>query len=152
MKDENKIKQFGDVFLAEDMARYDLDNNLFLLPGDSLNYSIERRDKRLWLNATIGGLPRHPSQLYEAASYLIIFLLLMFVYFTYEKRLKDGFLFGIFLLLVFASRFFIEFLKENQESFEDAMSLNMGQILSIPFVIIGLLLIIWKWPRKELTN
>lgn len=152
VKDENKIKQFGDVLLAEDMARYDLDNNVFLLPGDSLNYSIERRDKRLRLNATIGGLPRHPSQLYEAASYLFIFLLLMFVYFSYEKRLKDGFLFGIFLMLIFASRFFIEFLKENQESFEDTMSLNMGQILSIPFVIIGLLLIIWKWPRKELTH
>ncbi len=152
IKDENKIKQFGDNLLADDLTRYDLDNNVFLLPADSLNYSIERKNNHLWLNATIGGMPRHPSQLYEAASYLLIFLLLLYVFFTYEKRLKDGFLFGIFLFLVFASRFFIEFLKENQESFEDAMSLNMGQILSIPFVIIGLLLIVWKWPRKELTS
>jgi len=65
-----------------------------------------------------------------------------------DKKLRDGFIFGVFLVLVFASRFFIEFIKENQESFEDSMSLNMGQILSVPFVIIGLVLIIWKWPKN----
>jgi phosphatidylglycerol:prolipoprotein diacylglycerol transferase len=148
VRDENKVKPFGDYLLAEDINRYNYDNNVFLLHGDSLNYKIERRDKRLWLSATIGGMPRHPSQIYEATCYLIIFLLLFYVFHTYEKRLKDGFLFGIFLFLVFTARFFIEFLKENQETFEDAMSLNMGQILSIPFVIVGLALIIWKWPKK----
>jgi phosphatidylglycerol:prolipoprotein diacylglycerol transferase len=148
VKDENKVRQFGDYLLKEDLARYDYDNNVFLLRGDSLNYKVENRGKRLWLSAQIGGMPRHPSQLYEAASYLFIFLLLLYIFYAYEKRLKNGFIFGIFLFLVFGARFFIEFLKANQESFEDSMSLNMGQLLSIPFVIIGLTLIIWKWPKQ----
>lgn len=149
IKDENKIKQFGDYLLADDMTRYDFDNNVFLLHGDSLNYKVERKDRTLYLTAQIGGLPRHPSQIYEAASYLFIFLLLLYIFYGLNKRLRDGFIFGVFLLLVFAARFFIEFLKENQESFEDTMSLNMGQLLSIPFVITGLALIIWKWPKKS---
>ena len=150
VKDENRVRQFGDYLLADDLIRYEYDNNVFLLHGDSLNYKVDHKDKRLWLTATIGVLPRHPSQLYEAASYLLIFLLLLSIFYAYEKRLRDGFIFGVFLFLVFASRFFIEFIKENQESFEDVMSLNMGQLLSIPFVIIGLFLIIWKWPKKLL--
>ncbi len=148
VKDENRVRQFGDYLLADDLSRYEYDNNVFLLHGDSLNYKVEHRDKRLWLSATIGGMPRHPSQIYEAASYLFIFLLLLYIFYAFEKRLKDGFIFGVFLFLVFSSRLFIEFIKENQESFEDSMSLNMGQLLSIPFVIIGLALIIWKWPKK----
>jgi phosphatidylglycerol:prolipoprotein diacylglycerol transferase len=151
IKDENKVRQFGDYLLTEDLTRYDLDNNVFLLLGDSLNYQVERRDKRLYLSAQIGGLPRHPSQLYEATSYLFIFLLLLFIFYKYEKIHRDGFIFGVFLFLVFTARFFIEFLKENQESFEDTMSLNMGQLLSIPLIIIGLTLIIWKWPKKLTT-
>jgi len=75
-------------------------------------------------------------------------LVLLFIFYVYEKRLRDGFIFGMFLFLVFAARFVIEFLKQNQESFEDAMSLNMGQLLSIPFVVVGLALIVLKWPKK----
>jgi len=55
----------------------------------------------------------------------------------------------MFLILVFSARFIIEFLKQNQESFEDALTLNMGQILSIPFVIGGIVLIVLKWPKNE---
>jgi prolipoprotein diacylglyceryl transferase len=148
VKDENKVRQFGDIILPDDMARYNFDNNVFLLQNYSLNYKVERKDKRFWLSAKIGGLPRHPSQIYEAACYLFIFLLLLYIFYAFDKRLRDGFIFGMFLFLVFASRFFIEFLKQNQESFEDTMKLNMGQLLSIPFVIIGLALIILKWPKK----
>jgi phosphatidylglycerol:prolipoprotein diacylglycerol transferase len=151
IKDENQVKPFGEYLLADDLTRYNYDNNIFLLHGDSLNYNLKQRDNRLWLSAQIGGLPRHPSQLYEATCYLLIFLILMFIYYTYEKRLRDGFIFGVFLFLVFTARFFIEFLKENQEAFENSMSLNMGQLLSIPFIIIGLTLIFWKWPKKSPT-
>jgi phosphatidylglycerol:prolipoprotein diacylglycerol transferase len=148
VKDENKARQFGEFILPDDLTRYDYDNNVFLLKGDSLNYKVGRKDKRLFLTAQIGGIPRHPSQIYEAASYLFIFLVLLFIFYVYEKRLRDGFIFGMFLFLVFAARFVIEFLKQNQESFEDAMSLNMGQLLSIPFVVVGLALIVLKWPKK----
>jgi prolipoprotein diacylglyceryl transferase len=151
IKDENVAKRFGDINLHNDLTRYDFDRNVFLLQEDSLNYKIERRDRRLWLRTQIGGLPRHPSQIYEAVTYLFIFLLLLYIFYRYEKRLRNGFIFGMFLFLVFAARFFIEFLKQNQESFEDSMSLNMGQILSIPFVIAGLSLIILKWPKNKGT-
>jgi hypothetical protein len=149
VKDENRAREFGDVLLPGDLARYDLDGNVFLLPGDSLQYSIERKDKRLVLNALIGGLPRYPSQIYEAVSYFIIFLILAGLFYALGERLRNGYIFGMFLFLVFAARFFIEFLKQNQETFEDGMSLNMGQLLSIPFAIAGLVLVFYKWPLKR---
>jgi prolipoprotein diacylglyceryl transferase len=86
-------------------------------------------------------IPRHPSQLYEAIAYLIIFFVLWKLYQTRDLQLKKGFLFGLFLLLVFSARFLIEFTKENQEAFEKALPINMGQILSLPFVLAGAYLI-----------
>jgi prolipoprotein diacylglyceryl transferase len=82
-------------------------------------------------------LPRHPAQLYEAIAYFCFFLVTMYLYKNYSKKLHRGFFFGLCLTLIFTFRFFIEFLKENQVNFEDGMTLNMGQWLSIPFIIIG---------------
>lgn len=82
-------------------------------------------------------LPRHPAQLYEAIAYFLLFLVMMYLYKNYSKKLHRGFFFGLCLTEIFTFRFFIEFLKENQVNFEDSMTLNMGQWLSIPFVIIG---------------
>ena len=82
-------------------------------------------------------LPRHPAQLYEAIAYFLLFLVMMYLYKNYSKKLHRGFFFGLCLTAIFTFRFFVEFLKENQVSFENNMSLNMGQWLSIPFVIIG---------------
>jgi prolipoprotein diacylglyceryl transferase len=82
-------------------------------------------------------IPRHPTQLYEAICYLIIFFVLWNIYNKHGLQLKKGFLFGLFLVLVFSVRFLMEFLKENQEVFENALPINMGQILSIPFIIVG---------------
>lgn len=90
----------------------------------------------------VDNVPRHPAQLYEAISYGIIFF---FVYFIYRKnifRIGKGFYFGISLLLIFIMRILIEFIKVDQVEFEQGMSLNMGQILSIPFVLMGLFFII----------
>lgn len=82
--------------------------------------------------------PRHPGQLYEAIAYFVLFLIMMYLYKNYSKKLHRGFFFGLCLAAIFTFRFFIEFVKENQESFEDGMMLNMGQWLSIPFIIIGI--------------
>jgi prolipoprotein diacylglyceryltransferase len=101
------------------------------------------------LSTKIDTVPRHPSQIYESLSYLLIFFILVFLYYTLQKRLREGFILGMFLLLVFLARFLIEFLKQNQESFEDAYTINMGQILSIPFILIGITLVLLKWPRNE---
>ncbi len=87
-------------------------------------------------------IAKHPTMIYEAICYLITFGLLMYFYYK-TKDLKDrlGFQTGVFLVGVFLTRFLIEFIKENQEAFESGMSLNMGQILSIPFALAGAWLI-----------
>ncbi|WP_430810087.1 MULTISPECIES: prolipoprotein diacylglyceryl transferase [unclassified Carboxylicivirga] len=82
-------------------------------------------------------LPKHPTQLYEAFCYLITFIVVFFTYWKTKAKEKQGLIFGIFLIGIFASRFFIEFVKENQEAFEESMTFNMGQLLSVPFVIAG---------------
>lgn len=89
-------------------------------------------------------IPRHPTQLYEAFSYLLIFGVLMLIYKKMTKEKSNGLIFGVLLVLVFSARFIIEFFKENQVGFEDGMTINMGQILSIPFIIVGLILIFMK--------
>lgn len=93
-------------------------------------------------------IPRHPTQLYEAFAYLMIFVILFSMYKSEKIKKASGLLFGTFLALLFLARFLIEFFKENQESFENTMLINMGQILSIPFILIGLTLIFWKWKRQ----
>ncbi len=82
-------------------------------------------------------LPRHPTQLYEALSYLISFLILLGIYIFKKANIKKGLLLGWLFILVFGSRFFIEFVKIEQVDFEKGMFINMGQILSIPFVLTG---------------
>ncbi len=88
-------------------------------------------------------IPRHPTQLYEAFSYVLIFGILMLIY-KKKKEKSNGLILGVGLVLIFLARFIIEFFKENQVGFEDGMTINMGQILSIPFVIIGLVLMFYK--------
>lgn len=83
-------------------------------------------------------IPRHPAQLYESICYLVIFIILFFTYKKYKTKTPKGLLLGIFLVSVFGMRFMIEFVKENQVAFESAMFINMGQILSIPFILTGI--------------
>lgn len=96
-------------------------------------------------------IPRHPTQLYEAFSYLLIFAILYFLYQYKIFKKGNGVIFGCFLVLLFTARFCIEYFKENQESFENQMPINMGQLLSIPFIVTGLILIAWVLnPGKRL--
>lgn len=81
--------------------------------------------------------PRHPAQLYESVSYLIIFLILWYLYWKTEKRFKVGYIFGLFLVLLWTVRFFIEFIKEPQVEERATWLLNTGQWLSVPFIIAG---------------
>lgn len=94
-------------------------------------------------------IPRHPTQLYEAFSYLLIFGTLMYIYRNKNIKKPKGLIFGLCLVLVFLARFIIEFFKENQVGFEDSMTINMGQILSIPFIIIGLILMFIRKPSVQ---
>lgn len=93
-------------------------------------------------------VPKHPTQLYEALSYLATFGILMWMYWKTEARTKIGLLSGVFFIMVFAARFFIEYIKEDQEAFEATMALNMGQWLSIPFILGGVALVVWAVKSK----
>ncbi len=88
-------------------------------------------------------VPKHPTQIYEALSYLLIFFYLRWVYYRRDGKVPEGLLFSLFLILIFTARFFIEFIKEPQEAFEQALPLDMGQILSIPFILAGVALLIY---------
>lgn len=94
--------------------------------------------------------PRHPTQIYEGLSYLLLFVFLIRYYYKNEGKTKNGLIFGIFLTVLFTIRFLIELLKEPQANFESGMILNMGQILSIPFIIGGIIII--SLTRKKLNN
>lgn len=97
----------------------------------------------------VDNIPRHPAQLYEAISYFLIFLIIFIIYKTKNIKLGNGFFFGLAITLIFAMRILIEFVKINQVEFEEGMKLNMGQILSIPFIIIGMYFVLINLMKKE---
>lgn len=95
--------------------------------------------------------PSHPTQLYEAAIYLLVFAVCMWLYWKRDAQKREGLIFGVAMVMIFGGRFLVEFVKNDQVGFEESMTLNMGQWLSIPFVIIGIASIVYsfKQPIKE---
>lgn len=87
-------------------------------------------------------VPKHPTQIYEALSYLVTFGVIQYMYWKTKAKDYLGLLVGVFFTMVFTARFLVEFIKEDQEAFEATMALNMGQWLSIPFIITGIVLIV----------
>ncbi len=85
----------------------------------------------------VDSMPRHPGQLYEAIAYAILFGLMWYLHKRMPEKIGSGWYFGLCLTYIFTFRFFIEYTKEIQEAFEATLPIDMGQILSIPFVIIG---------------
>lgn len=102
-------------------------------------------------HALYEGQACHPTQLYEAFCYLALFGLLMWMYWRKNAQCRPGLIFGTFLVGIFLPRFFIEFIKNDQADFEAGMLLNMGQLLSIPFVLVGLFFIIRAFMRPKVT-
>lgn len=90
----------------------------------------------------VDSVPRHPAMLYEALVYLLTFILLRYLYTKEYVRSRTGILFGTMCICIFGSRIVLEFFKENQVAFENALPINMGQVLSVPFVILGIYLIV----------
>ena len=123
----------------------------FVRMGNLMNSEILGKPSELpWaiIFSRVDNVPRHPAQLYEAFSYLLIFLLLAYVYKVKNEKLKDGFLFGLFLLLIFSVRFMVEFVKMKQAAYESGISLTTGQDLSVPFLIVGVGLMVWSMRKK----
>ncbi len=110
----------------------------------SLPWGIEFVRDRLYDSNTGELLPtvaRHPTQLYEAISYILIFVFLFSFYRKRHLKVRDGYIFGVFMILLFSARFFIEFVKNDQVAFEAGMQFNMGQLLSLPFILAGVAMI-----------
>lgn len=107
-----------------------------------------------WQNGAdpIYTLPSHPTQIYESLCYLALFGLLMWMYWKRNDEERPGLMLGVFLVVLFVARFLIEFIKNPQEEFEQEMTLNMGQLLSIPFILVGVFFIIRAYvlPRKTI--
>ncbi len=104
--------------------------------------------------ASVDNIPRHPAQLYEAIAYFFIFAFMIVLYKTKRATLRHGFFFGLVLVLLFVVRLVLEFLKEDQVDFEKGMSFNMGQLLSLPYIAVGIGFILyglWKTKRLQAT-
>lgn len=99
--------------------------------------------------AKIDQLPRHPAQLYEAFSYLAILFILLFIYIRTKKTPAPALLTGVFLSLTFSARFMIETVKVKQAAYSSELAINTGQLLSIPFILVGLGLIIWSLTKRH---
>lgn len=88
------------------------------------------------------GIPCHPTQIYEALAYLALFGLLMWMYWKKDAERRPGLIFGVFFVWLFTARFLIEYLKNPQVEFEENMTYNMGQLLSLPFILAGVVMIV----------
>lgn len=116
----------------------------------SLPWGFEFVRSREW-HHSYEGIACHPTQIYEALAYFALFGLLMWMYWKKNSEERPGLIFGVFLTWLFSARFIIEFIKNPQEDFERDMLLNMGQLLSIPFIIAGVVIIIISLHRKRLN-
>jgi phosphatidylglycerol---prolipoprotein diacylglyceryl transferase len=139
--------------LMQYRARDLLSNRLYEFfdeSSDRLNYEVAtQKDGTIGARINTFGIARHPAQLYESISSLLLFVLLFMIWYRYKQNLPTGLIFGLFMVILWSLRFAYEFLKEPQESFEQDLPLFMGQILSIPMVIVGIIILIYSFRNKN---
>jgi prolipoprotein diacylglyceryl transferase len=125
---------------------------VFIRLGNLFNseiYGVETSLPWAIIFERIDNIPRHPAQLYEAIAYVAIFILLLTLYRRSDKSTLPGFIFAIFLLTVFSARFGIEFVKDKQAAYAIDYWVNTGQLLSIPFILAGCVLLILTRRRPK---
>lgn len=159
---------FGIIFSAYLYSRKSKENLLWLFDrlavvvplasfliriGNLMNSEIIGIESNLpfaFVFTQIDNVPRHPAQLYEAIFYFGLFLVMYWLWKNKRTQLGSGFSLGLLCVALFLLRFFVEFIKENQVDFENSLTLNMGQILSIPFVLFGVYMM-WR-SKKHLPS
>lgn len=141
---EADIKKFIEGNLALSLASLAEEEEAHISFGrdESPTYDLKSTNGSYVATIQLAGIARHPAQLYEALSCVVIFLGLFLIWNLKREKTPEGIIFGIFLIVLFGLRFLYEFLKENQVDFEDTLSLNMGQILSIPLILAGVVILI----------
>ncbi len=146
---EKEIKAFVEGGIKKTIER---EYNEHIVYAEHPPIKIEKLEGEKAQKVTVGiwGVPRHPSQLYEAISSFLLFLFLFFgVYNRKREKTPEGRIFGFFVVILFSLRFIYEYFKEPQVEFEQTMSYNMGQLLSIPLIIAGLFVLINSYRKKN---
>ena len=143
----NYTKESLESVLSQDikyaLTQFNSSKEFLAEPQDTpLQLEIKEQASSYLVTVKTLGRVKYPTQVFEAVTYFLIFLLLLSFCMKYKSRLPDGLLLGLFFILVFGARFGWEFLKEVQVEFEQSMQLNMGQLLSIPLITIGLIMVI----------
>lgn len=139
-----KYKQFPFVWLLDRVSIPVALAASFIRIGNLMNSEIIGKPTHVawsFIFERVDQIPRHPTQIYESLSYLCLFFITTFMYKRNSKP-APGLIFGFSMFWIFSWRIIWEFLKENQEPFENGMIMNMGQILSIPFVILGIVMVV----------
>lgn len=118
-------------------------------PQLRLDYHIANPDNKGFVaKIQTQGIARHAAQMYESISCVILCLVLFLIWYQSKGKLVQGRIFGIFLIWCFGVRFLLEYLKENQEAFENNLPINMGQILSIPLIVAGVIILVLSFKKK----
>lgn len=117
--------------------------------NEALEYKVSQKNGQYYVDIYGMGTARHASQLYEAIACFIIMIVLFLLWRDRRDQLPEGFIFGLFMILLFTQRFIDEFFKMDQEAFEANMTLNMGQWLSIPMILFGVIVLVWSLGNKK---
>ena len=126
-------------------------NHIYHDPSKDLDYKIYKNGNNYYAEIYTIGTPRHPAQLYEALYCLLLFFSLLFLWYKRRTKLNDGLIFSVFMITLWSLRMLDELFKENQVPWESDIPMNMGQWLSIPMIIIGLVIFIKTFPAKKNT-
>lgn len=145
---EENALNFTERYIASRLnTQASSEQNFWVAPNTEA--TAQASTQGILITMPVYGIPRYPTQLIEAAAYLLIFFFLLYLFWRTETAQKGGYLFGMFLILLFGFRFFVEYLKADQVDFEATMSLNMGQWLSIPLVLTGLYFVLTSKKSKN---
>ena len=121
------------------LSAYDYINlHFYEPPSNQMHFEVRQQNGKFLATVSTRAIARHPAQLYESISSLLLFVFLFYLWNRKKGKLPEGKLFGTFLVILFGLRFLYEFVKVEQVDFEKSMPLNMGQILSIPLVLAGI--------------
>ena len=150
--EEEQVKNFLERNMKDFLAREAINAAVPHIKEQSdqpLKYTLAKSRQGGYIaTITTTGIPRHPAQLYEAFSCILLFLLLYLWWCKKRSTIKNGQVFALFLVILFSLRFFYEHFKENQSPFENDMTWNMGQLLSIPWVVLGVVLLCYRGRRR----
>ncbi|MDN5212002.1 prolipoprotein diacylglyceryl transferase [Fulvivirgaceae bacterium BMA12] len=148
---EKQLRQLLESNVKNTMVRYSSREqpNISEPANEPLRYELTQKNGNYIAKIQTNGIARHPAQLYESIYCFLLFILLFAIWHRMKEKTPEGLIFGLFLVILWTLRFIDEYFKENQEAFEDSLPLNMGQILSIPLVLLGIFILIRTWHTQN---